>query len=203
MSLFPRELETERLRLVALDGETLDSLELYEHVGGDTPGIDRLTRHLTWEPHEHPKETREFLDQCAEQFAADQGAHYAIYPREGEAGASELAGLCGLGVDWDRSLATLGTWLREPFWGRGYSGERARALMSLAFERLDLDCVTVNCDVDNENSYRAISKYVARAGGREEGLLRNHELYPDGPRDVYRFTVTSEEWAEREVAHDD
>jgi RimJ/RimL family protein N-acetyltransferase len=202
MSLFPRELETERLRLIALDGETLDPLELYEYVGVDAPGVDRLTRHLTWEPHQHPNETLEFLDQCAEQFAADRGAHYAIYPREDETGADELAGLGGFGVDWDRSVATLGTWLREPFWGRGYSGERARALMRVAFERLDLDCVAVTCDVENENSYRAISRYVARAGGREEGVLRNHERFPDGPRDVYRFTVTSEEWTGREGAHD-
>lgn len=195
MSLFPHELETDRLRLVALDGETLDPLDLYEHVRVGAPGIERVTRYLTWEPHEHPKETAEFLDGCAEQFAAGDGAQYAIYPREGEDGAGEFAGLGGFGVDWDRSLATLGTWFREPFWGRGYSGERARALLAVAFERLDLDCVAVTCDVENENSYRAITRYVERAGGWEEGRLRNHERYPDGPADVYRFTVTAEEWA--------
>lgn len=198
MSLFPTELETERLRLVALTGETLDPLDLYEHVHEGAPDVDRVTEYLTWEPHGHPNETREFLDGCAEQFAEARGAQYAIYPREGEAGAGEFAGLGGFGVDWDRSVATLGTWLRRPFWGRGYSGERAHALMHVAFERLDLECVAVTCDAENENSYRAIGRYVDAAGGREEGLLRNHGVSPDGPVDSYRFTVTAEEWADRE-----
>ncbi|MFC7226712.1 GNAT family N-acetyltransferase [Salinirubellus salinus] len=193
MSLFPAELETDRLHLRALTGETLDPLDLYEHVREGAPSIDRVTEFLTWDPHRHPNETREFLDACAEQFATGEGVQYALYPRAGEDGAGEFAGLGGFGVDWDRSVATLGTWLRQPFWGRGYSGERAHALMGVAFERLDLECVAVTCAVGNENSYRAISEYVERAGGREEGVLRNHERYPDGPADVYRFTVTAEE----------
>jgi RimJ/RimL family protein N-acetyltransferase len=198
MSLFPAELETDRLWLRALTGETMDPLDLYEHVREGAPGIDRVTEFLTWDPHRHPNETREFLDACAEQFATGEGVHYAIYPRAGEAGAGEFAGLGSLGVDWDRSVATLGTWLRQPFWGRGYAGERAHALMWVAFERLDLECVAVTCDVENENSHRAISRYVEAAGGREEGRLRNHGLDTDGPVDSYRFTVSAEEWAGRE-----
>jgi RimJ/RimL family protein N-acetyltransferase len=92
-------------------------------------------------------------------------------------------------------VATLGTWLREPFWGRGYSDERTHALMGVAFDRLDLDCVAVTCDVDNEQSRRAITKYVEAAGGRKEGFLRSFCPTPDGAVDAYRFTVTSEEWA--------
>lgn len=200
--MFPRRLETDRLRLEVVTPETLDPFELYEHCNPDAPHVEAVTRYLTWEPHETPKVSFEFVREVGEQFEAGEAATYAVRPREGEEGAGELAGMAGISVDWDRHLATLGTWLRRPFWGRGYSGERAAAMFELAFDRLDLDVVAVTCHVDNENSYRAISRYVERAGGREEGVLRNHVRYPDGPADVHRFSVTSEEWAERGAGAD-
>jgi len=53
--------------------------------------------------------------------------------------AGEIAGFGGFSVDWEKRTAVLGTWLRKRFWGRGYSGERAAALVEVAFENLDLD----------------------------------------------------------------
>jgi RimJ/RimL family protein N-acetyltransferase len=192
---FPRELTTDRLRLVAADTASVDPFELYEHCREGAPGIERMTRYLTWEPYRTVNEAFEFLDACESDFESGEAAHYAVLVGESEAEAGEFAGMAGLDVEWDRRLGTLGTWLREPFWGRGYSGERARALMRVAFDRLGLEAVAVTCHAENEKSRRAIRKYVETAGGREEGLLRNHTRYPDGVADSYRFTVTREEWA--------
>ena len=90
---------------------------------------------------------------------------------------------------------TLGTWLRKRFWGRGYSGERAGALIEVAFERLDLQAVVVTVEPDNEKSMTAVSRYVEAHGGRREGLLRNYHADQDGtPVDVYRYTVTRAEY---------
>lgn len=193
--LFPRELRTGRLRLVAADTASVDPFELYEHCREGAPGIDEVTRYLTWEPYGTVNEAFEFLESCESDFEAGEAAHYAVFADEDEPGEAAFAGMAGLGVEWDRRLATLGTWLRKPFWGRGYSGERARALMRVAFERLDLDVVAVTCHAENERSREAIRKYVDAAGGREEGLLRNHTRYPAEVADSYRFTVTREEWA--------
>ena len=193
-SLFPREVTTDRLRLVAA-GESVDPFELYEHCREGAPNVERVTRYLTWEPYGTVGEAFEFLERCASDFEDGAAAHYGVFVGESEPEAGEFAGMAALGVDWDRRLGTLGTWLREPFWGRGYSGERARALMGVAFDRLDLDAVAVTCHAENEKSRRAIRKYVEAAGGREEGLLRNHTRYRDGVADAYRFTVTEEEWA--------
>lgn len=194
MTLFPAELETERLRMEQVD-ESFDVLEMYEHVREGAPDIDEITEHLTWRPHRHPKETLEFVEHCAEAADSGDGVTYALYPREGEPHAGEFAGTAGLSVEWEKRLARFGMWLREPFWGRGYSGERARAFMSVAFDRLDLDCVAVTHHVDNEQSARAIEKYVDRAGGRREGVLRNFNPTRTGEVfDVVRYTVTAEEW---------
>ena len=193
--LFPEIIETERLRLERLD-ETLTVLEQYEHVKAGAPDVDEVTEYMTWEPHGTPNETRDFLQRVAEGWVDGERAEYAVVPRDGEPRAGEYAGSAGMGIDWDRRTGTLGMWLRKPFWGRGYSGERAIAHMHLAFDRLDLEVVAVTHEVGNEKSRRAIEKYVDRVGGRREGTFRNFETHRDvGPVDSVRYTVSREEWA--------
>jgi ribosomal-protein-alanine N-acetyltransferase len=193
--LFPERIETERLVLEAATTETVDPLDLYEHVQEGAPHIDEVTEYLTWTPHETPKETAEFLELVTEERENDEGGTYVVRPKPGEGGAGELAGLTGIGVDWDTRTAELGTWLRKRFWGRGYSGERAAALLELAFDRLDLDAVVVGVHDGNEKSRKAVSRYVEAHGGRHEGLLRNFEATQDGSvADVHRFTVTAAEY---------
>ncbi|WP_436931900.1 GNAT family N-acetyltransferase [Halosimplex halobium] len=193
--LFPDRVQTERLVLEAATTETLDPLDLYEHVREGAPHVDEITEHVTWDPHETPRETAEFLELVTEERENDEGATYVVRPKPGEDGAGELAGLTGFSVDWDAKTATFGTWLRKRFWGRGYSGERAAALMGVAFDRLDLDAVVVCVHEDNEKSRKAVSRYVEAHGGHREGLLRRFEVNQDGSvADVHRFTVTAAEY---------
>jgi len=110
-------------------------------------------------PHETKKETLEFLERGRERWEDNEAASYVIRPREGEDGAGEIAGFGGFSVDWEKRTAVLGTWLRKRFWGRGYSGERAAALVEVAFENLDLDLVAVSHLPENAQSQRAIEKY--------------------------------------------
>jgi RimJ/RimL family protein N-acetyltransferase len=194
--LFPDRIETERLVLEPFTTENVDLLAYYRHVSRDNPNIEEITEHLSWDPHETPKESLEFLKSQEEARAEGEDATYVVRPKEGEDGAGEFAGMAGLHPDWDRRTATLGTWLRKPFWGRGYSGERAAALMEVAFERLGLEVVTVTHEVGNEKSRRAIRKYVGAHGGQHEGLLRNGAPGSDGPVDLHRYTVTREQWSE-------
>jgi RimJ/RimL family protein N-acetyltransferase len=194
--LFPPVVETERLRLERLD-ESVDARELYGVVSARTgdDGIGEVTEHVPWSPHRTVQETREFLDHAASQWTESQSAEYAVRPKAGEPGAGAFAGCCGLTCRWDRSVAEPGIWLRKPFWGRGYSGERARALVALAFDRLDLDVVRVGVAAANERSRRAVATYVAALGGREEGVRRRGLVIgPDDVRDEVCFSLTQAEW---------
>lgn len=84
----------------------------------------------------------------------------------------------------------------EGNWGNGYSGERAAALAALAFDHLDLASLRVGHDPDNDQSRRAVEKYVDRFGGRKDGTVRNEVPFPDGPvRDEVRYSVSAGEWA--------
>lgn len=193
MSLFPARLESERLRYGRLHPDDFDPFELYEHVRAGAPAIDEITRYVSWEPYPHPKQAFDWVAARGRQFDDGEAATYAIRPQEGDR-AGELAGLTSLDVDWDRRLATMGTWFRKPFWGRGYSGERAGRLLELAFDRLDLEVVAVTHAPDNDKSRRAIEKYVERFGGRREGRVRNDLVVDGEPRDVVRYSIARQEW---------
>ncbi|WP_313691041.1 GNAT family N-acetyltransferase [Halorarum halobium] len=193
--MFPERILTDRLRLDRHDA-AVNPLAFYEHAGAGRSGtVAEECEFLSWQPHRHPKESHDVLEGFREGWEERESAAYAVFPREGEAGAGEYAGNTGLHLDWEKRTGTLGIWLRKPFWGRGYSGERALALAELAFARLDLELLAVSVFPENEQSVRAIEKYVDRMGGRREGRLRN-EIVPDGedPRDVLRFSVSQAEW---------
>lgn len=191
--MFPEAIETERLRLERFSRDTVDTLDLYEYAA-KADSIEEETRYLTWDPHATPKETWDFLTQQEEAWDDRENATYAIFPKAGEEGAGEFAGNTGFGIDWEKRKATLGIWLRKPFWGRGYSGERAGALLQLAFDRLDLEIVDVGHEPDNDQSRRAIEKYVERYGGRHDGVLRNWQLKDGDPVDLEHYSVSQEEW---------
>jgi RimJ/RimL family protein N-acetyltransferase len=195
-TLFPERIETDRLELELATPDRVDPLELYRVCSGIADeGIEEVTRYVTWEPHEHPQETVEYLRGVRDRVRSGDGVSYVVRPRRGEDGAGEIAGGTGFDVDWERKTATLGMWLRRPFWGRGYSGERAGALLGVCFDRLDLEVVAVSHHVDNDQSRRAVEKYVEAYGGRREGVVRNGQVFGGhGPADVVRYSVTRERY---------
>ncbi len=212
--VFPEEIDTERLRLRRLSRENVPTLRLYDHMRAGAPGMEEVSDYVLWDPHESPRDTYEYLVTVEKQWDEREQATYAIHPdefeeAEGENGerdepishehsteTPEIAGTTNLHFDWDRQSAELGIWLRKAFWGRGYSGERAAALLELAFDRLDLEVVGASHRDGNDRSRRAIEKYVEAFGGQYDGLLRNFVPTDDGVRDLHRFTVTREQYRE-------
>lgn len=192
--LFPEVVETDRLRLERFD-LAVDPLDYYEICAHDE-GIEEATRYVLWEPHDHPKETFEYVERVGEHWREGEHPSYAIYLREGEPDAGTLAGACDLHVGWDRRTGELGIWLRRRFWGRGYSGERAAALLELAFDRLDLELAGITLRTDNERSKRAVERYVERFGGQLDGRFRNHWSGGGEVHDAYRYSITCEQYRE-------
>lgn len=188
--LFPERIETERLVLERLCPENVPVREFYRIASRHEPDIEEITRYLSWDPQRTPKETRDFFDHVETQWADGTGVTYLLRV----AGTGEIAGVGALTIDWDRRTGSLGTWLRKPFWGRGYSGERAEALADLAFERLDLEYVAVTHEAGNEKSRRAIEKYVERLGGQFDCLLRNAARGDGELIDQRRYTVSREQY---------
>jgi RimJ/RimL family protein N-acetyltransferase len=194
MDLFPPAFETERLRYERLDA-AMDAFALYEHTGTDE--FERVSEHISKDRHHHPKDALDYLEESAEQWEGGDRANWAVFPKD--EGAGEFAGVASLIPLWDRRTARLGVWLLEDYHGRGYSGERADALVHLAFDRLDLELVAAGHTDANEASRKAIERYVDRWGGRYEGVLRNWVVLDDEPRDLHRYTISAEEYADADV----
>jgi RimJ/RimL family protein N-acetyltransferase len=192
--MFPERVDTERLRLVRLCRANFDPVDLYRYYSSQSDTVDEETAHLTWDPHETPKETWDAVVDAERRWDDGEAATYALVPRDGEDGAGEFAGTTDFDLDWEKRTAIFAVWLRKPFWGRGYSGERAAALLALAFDHLDLELVSAGYLSGNENSRRAIEKYVERFGGRYDGILRNWVPMDGAVRDLHRYTVTREQW---------
>ncbi|WP_135830262.1 GNAT family N-acetyltransferase [Halorussus halobius] len=216
--MFPEEIETERLRLRRLCRANVPPRRLYRHMRADAPDMGEISEYVMWDPHESPQDTREYLGEVERQWDDREQATYAVLVREREladggatrigrptseadSGSLELAGTTNLHVDWERGSAELGIWLRKPFWGRGYSGERAAALLAVAFDRLDLDVVGASHQDGNDRSRRAIEKYVTAFGGEYDGLLRDFVPADGEGRDLHRYTVTREQY--RDAVADD
>jgi RimJ/RimL family protein N-acetyltransferase len=195
MTPFPDEFVSDRLRYERLCHDAVDVFALHEVYSPDEETED-ITTYMPWDPRQTVVETAEFVDWCEAGREAGEHAPYLVRPREGEDGAGEIAGVTRLECDWERRTAMLELWLRKRFWGRGYSGERAGALIEIAFEHLDLELVSVNHQDGNDLSKRAIEKYVDRFGGQYDGLLRNWGPRPAEGRvvDAHRYTITREQY---------
>lgn len=193
--LFPETIETERLRLERLSHKRVDLFEYYRHCSDHEAAIDEVTRFLPWDTHQSVKETKEYIDELERKWDEGTRAEYIIRPKETEAGGGEIAGSAGLLVEWEKLTGKPAIWLRQKFRGRGYSGERASALIELGFERLDLELIAVPVEDGNENSRRAVDKYIGAHGGQYDGIVRNAAVRPDDSIiDHHRYTVTQEQY---------
>ncbi|ELZ39872.1 GNAT family N-acetyltransferase [Halorubrum tebenquichense] len=195
--LFPRQIETENLRLQQLSHENVDVFDYYEVCSHQEPSIEEITEYLPWDPHKTVKQTADYIDELEAKWDDGARAEYIIRSKEGEPGAGKIVGAGGLIVDWETQTGKPAIWLRKQFWGNGYSGERADAMFELAFEDLDLDLIAVPVQDGNDRSRRAVEKYVSSHGGQYDGIVRNSTARPDGTIiDHHRYTVTQKQYRE-------
>ncbi|WP_135852956.1 GNAT family N-acetyltransferase [Halorussus salinus] len=193
--LLPETIETDRLQLERLCHENVETLALYDCFAAGV-AAEEVFEYVPEDPCQTPKGAHDRIEEAEERWDEGEAAEYVVRPKAGEPRAGEIAGTANLICEWDRRTAILGLVLRKSFWGRGYSGERAAALMELAFDRLDLELATAGYNEGNEKSRRAIEKYVERFGGQYDGVLRNWVPMGDEIADLHRYTVTREQWVE-------
>ena len=72
-----------------------------------------------------------------------------------------------------RTRGELGYWIGEPYWGRGYCSEAARALIEFGFERLEMTRIVAEHLRGNPASGRVMQK----AGMRHSGSRRKRDRH--------------------------
>lgn len=192
--MFPERIETDRLVLERISHGSVAVFDLNEFYSkGDA--AEKMFQYWDSSPHQTVKETYDYVEEAERLWDEAAGAKYVIRPREGEDGEGTIAGTTGLYPDWKKRSASFGILLGERFWGRGYAGERADALLEVTFDRLDLELAVASHIDGNEQSRRAIEKYVERYGGQYDGLLRNWLPLSDTVADVHRYTISQEQYS--------
>ena len=84
-----------------------------------------------------------------------------------------------------------GTFFGRQLWGTHVNPVSRHALLSFAFEVLQVQRVAFRCDARNLRSAAAIE----RLGATFEGVLRSHRNAPDGTRaDSAVFSILGHEW---------
>lgn len=91
----------------------------------------------------------------------------------------------------NRRLEIGSTWLARAAQGTGINPAAKLLLLTRAFE--DLNCIAVEFRTHWHNHQSRAA--IARLGAKQDGVLRNHQLWRDGTlRDTVVFSITEAEW---------
>jgi RimJ/RimL family protein N-acetyltransferase len=127
--------------------------------------VARMTARV---PHPYTLEMAEtFIGACREACATGATPTYAIT----RADDGVLVGAIGISNDVIEDGESIGYWIGRPHWGNGYATAAARAMLALAFSRLDLDVLTAIHLVRNPGSGRVMAKCGMSEVRRE---MRSH-----------------------------
>lgn len=135
------------------------------------------------------------------EIATESGAELYVKKALAEAGAffrssyklglsikptEELSGSCWLDIDSDdNSMASIGYFVAEECWGKGYATEMVARLIRFGLHELKLRRLYANCDADNIASRKVLEKN----GMQQEGLLRQHCRREHGLVDVCYYGI--------------
>jgi [ribosomal protein S5]-alanine N-acetyltransferase len=107
---------------------------------------------------------------------------------------TKMAGSCWMDIEDPQSRnASIGYFVEQRHWNKGYATEMLRALVQFGFEELQLHRIYGNCDAENPATRRVLEK----VGMRQEGLLRQHCLRSYGWADVCFYGILRSEWPPR------
>lgn len=173
-------LETERLRLRPFDEGDADAIWAVQ----SDPQVLRYWNSPPWTDRARADH---FLAVCRQVEQEGTGARLAVDRRSD-----------GVFLGWvsfarwnpDFRSAALGYCLGQPAWGHGYATEAARAVLTWAFDALDLNRVQAEVDTRNRPSARVLEKL----GFVLEGTLREDCIVNGDVSDTWVYGLLRREW---------
>jgi RimJ/RimL family protein N-acetyltransferase len=174
---------------VSLTGERWVSLEPL--TPDHTPEIAAATRDVrplwfTGAP--TPETTREWVDGRLAVQHPDTGLTFVVRGRDGEVVGS--SSYCNVDPP-NRRLEIGYTWYQQSVRRTGVNTECKLLLLGHAFDELDCVAVEFRTHFFNSTSRAAIE----RLGAKRDGILRSHQLLPDGSRrDTVVYSILDIEW---------
>lgn len=164
-----------------------DDKEIFELFNS---GREDSFKYCGWNHMETVDEAREFLDQREEGWENEFKFSYGVCKDE------KLIGVTYARFDpcATQEVVVLGLWLHQDWWGYGISGQRADILLHLVFTILGVDRIRVGCLEPNDQSRKAIEKYIERYNGLFYGAPpAASSQYSDMEQELiphYEYTIT-------------
>ncbi len=179
-----RTLKTERLilrRFVPADAEAI-----FENWASDP----RVTRFLSWTPHESVDATRELLSGWCALYANAAYYHWGI-----EYEGRLIGGISVVRQSDKNEVAELGYCIGHDYWRRGITAEAAGAVIDYLFREVGVHRVEIHHAVDNPASGRVAEK----CGLVSEGILRSSAKTGSGEfKDIRVWGILRDEWEARQ-----
>ncbi len=163
-----------------------DAEAMYKNWASDA----RVTRFLSWTPHESVETTRTILKSWCALYRNHSYYHWVI---EWE---GQIVGAVNVVRQSDQhQVAELGYCLGHDFWGRGITAEAVRAVTDYLFAEVGMHRVEIHHATDNPASGRVAEK----CGLVAEGILRGATRIGTGEfKDIRVWGILREEWEARQ-----
>ncbi|HKX32724.1 MAG TPA: GNAT family protein [Blastocatellia bacterium] len=130
-------------------------------------------------------DTRSFIKSALDQFANNGGLVAGLWEHD------RIVGIISYNcIDWQNRIAHVGYWLAAEHQGKGMMTRACRALITYAFNELELNRVEIRCATKNKRS-RAIPE---RLGFAQEGTVRHAEWLYDHYVDHIIYGILASEW---------
>ena len=172
----PPVLTTERLKLRSFNH---DDAEAVQTLAGNY-NVSKSTLNIP-----HPYENgmaEEWITSHDKAWETKTGLVYAITLSN----TNQLVGAISL-HDIDGSQGELGYWIGEPYWGKGYCTEAARAFVEFSFENLRLNSIHAEHLTSNPASGRVMQNIGMRHVRREHKKDRYDK---DSSMEIYEIRKT-------------
>ncbi len=172
-------LETERLILRPM--RMSDARDLFAYAQDP-----EVSRHVLWDTHRSLGESRQFLRGALRQYRRGQPSSFAITLKD----SGRMIGTIGfMWVNLDHQSAEVGYSLSRDYWNRGIMTEALRQVVAFGFERLRLNRIEAQHEVDNPASGRV----MAHVGMQYEGTLRKRIKNKGRYVDVALYAILRED----------
>lgn len=174
-------LETERLILRRLTQSDAQA------AFGNWTSSDRVTKFLRWKTHSDISVTHSYIDWLTESYRKADFYDWAIVLKE----LGEPVGSIGaVDVNDNIGAVEIGYCIGEKWWRQGITSEALAAVIKFFFEKVGVNRIWSEHDVNNPNSGRVMLK----CGLKFEGTLRQADRNNSGICDTSVYGILAEEY---------
>ncbi len=167
------------LRRFALD----DAKAMFDNWASD----ERVTKFLTWTPHENAEQTRELLKWWCEDYKKDDNYNWII-----EHESTVIGSISVTNINEHSEYAEIGYCLSFEYWNKGYISEALRVVVDFLFREVGFNKIIITHAVKNPAS----GKVAQKCGFTLDGTKRKHfkSLYNGEFLDTNEYSLLREEW---------